>query len=111
MPFEPDGYTIFCDDIRQEVGNKTSLMGVYGPEMFVNQPFPAAMHRMGFHIMYREDPHAPMEDITLPDYPDISSQERTAAIERWGAGAVWAATRARRSTFLSRSKRRLKRHS
>src|SRR5262245_49964748 len=33
-----------------------------------------------------------------PDYPDISSQERTAAIERWDTGAVWAATRARRST-------------
>src|SRR5262245_40758247 len=47
----------------------------------------------------------------LLDYPDISSQERTAAIERWYLGAVSAATRARRSTFLSRSKRRLKRHS
>jgi hypothetical protein len=25
----------FCDDIRPEVGNKTSLMGIYGGELFV----------------------------------------------------------------------------
>lgn len=27
----------FCDDIRSEVGNKTSLMGVYSGDMFVPQ--------------------------------------------------------------------------
>lgn len=68
MSNKPDGYTIFCDDIRQEVGNKASLMGIYGHEMFVHQPFPTAMHRMGFHITYREDPHAPMRNMTLCIY-------------------------------------------
>lgn len=28
-------HTIFCDDVRQEVGNKVSFMGIYGPQMFV----------------------------------------------------------------------------
>jgi hypothetical protein len=26
----------FCDDVRQEVGNKISLMGCYGPDMLVH---------------------------------------------------------------------------
>jgi len=28
-------YFIICDDIREEVGNKMSFMGVYGPDIFV----------------------------------------------------------------------------
>lgn len=31
---------IFCDDIRQEIGNKTSFMGIYNGEMFFSE-FPA----------------------------------------------------------------------
>ena len=50
---------------------------------------------------------------TIPDYPGISAAflRRTAAIWRWGLGATVTAKRARRSRFLGRSKRRLKRHS
>lgn len=32
---EPHGYTIFCDDIREEVGNKISYMGRYISELNV----------------------------------------------------------------------------
>ena len=28
-------HTIFCDDLRQEVGNKVSFMGCYQGELFV----------------------------------------------------------------------------
>jgi hypothetical protein len=65
MPHKLDGYTIFCDDIRQEIGNKQSLMGIYGTEMHVHKPFPTAMHRMGFHIVLREDLDAPLTNMTL----------------------------------------------
>src|SRR5262245_49177154 len=68
MPNNPDGYTIFCDDIRQEVGNKASLMGIYGSDLLVHQAFPTAMHRMGFYINYREDPYAPLNNMTLCIY-------------------------------------------
>lgn len=34
-PREPFGYTIFCDDIREEVGNKLTLVGVYTDRMGV----------------------------------------------------------------------------
>jgi hypothetical protein len=49
----------------------------------------------------------------IPDYPGISAAflRRTAAIWQWGLGATVTAKRARRSKFLGRSKRRLKRHS
>lgn len=32
---KPYGVTLFCDDIRQEVNGKTTLVGVYGPELIV----------------------------------------------------------------------------
>lgn len=38
----PVAYTIFCDDLRQEVGNKISYMGVFQGMMFV-QAFPVTL--------------------------------------------------------------------
>lgn len=35
----------FCDDVRQEIGNKFSLMGCYGTKMFVTS-FPATLPRL-----------------------------------------------------------------
>lgn len=33
-------YTIICDDIREEVGNKVTFVGTYGPYIFVSKiPF------------------------------------------------------------------------
>ena len=76
------------------------------------EPLWAAANELDAFIMVHPTGVAGAERLkSYLDYPDISSQERTAAIERWYLGAVSAATRARRSTFLSRSKRRLKRHS
>jgi hypothetical protein len=37
------GYTIFCDDIRDEMGGKHSLIGSYGGLMIVHVPFPATL--------------------------------------------------------------------
>jgi hypothetical protein len=34
-PSFPCGFVTFCDDIRQEIGGKTTLVGVYGPQMNV----------------------------------------------------------------------------
>ena len=33
--------------------------------MTLGQPFPTQMLRMGFHIIYREDPRAPLHNMTL----------------------------------------------
>ncbi len=37
------GYTIFCDDIREEAGGKHSFMGTYGGLMIIHVPFPATL--------------------------------------------------------------------
>lgn len=41
----PVAYTIFCDDLRQEVGNKVSYMGVYQGMMFV-EAFPFVLPKL-----------------------------------------------------------------
>jgi len=35
MKFAKETFTILCDDIRQEMGNKISLMGTYGKDVIV----------------------------------------------------------------------------
>lgn len=35
----------FCDDVRQEIGNKYSLMGCYGPELIINK-LPATLAKL-----------------------------------------------------------------
>jgi hypothetical protein len=35
MKFAKEMFTILCDDIRQEMGNKISLMGTYGKDVIV----------------------------------------------------------------------------
>lgn len=35
----------FCDDVRQEIGNKYSLMGCYGPELIINK-LPATLPKL-----------------------------------------------------------------
>jgi hypothetical protein len=40
------GYTIFCDDIRQEIGNKLSFIGIYTGLMQIHVPFPVTLPRL-----------------------------------------------------------------
>jgi hypothetical protein len=44
------GYTIFCDDIRQEVGGKISFVGVYSGTIFVHGEFPVTLPKFAFGI-------------------------------------------------------------
>jgi hypothetical protein len=44
------GYTIFCDDVRQELGGKISFIGVYSGTMFVHGEFPLTLPKFGFGI-------------------------------------------------------------
>ena len=74
--------TIYCDDIRQEVGGKLSLIGVYNGVMYVPQ-FPAILPKLWIKATYvcsRDDPpkslkmrvyknNEPMADLdALPEY-------------------------------------------
>ena len=50
----PHGHTIFCDDVRQEVGGKVSFMGVYNGALYIAGQFPQTLPRLGFAITYSE---------------------------------------------------------
>lgn len=51
LPVTPFGNTVFCDDIRAEVGGKHSFMGVYRGELIV-PVLPATLPTFGFVISY-----------------------------------------------------------
>jgi hypothetical protein len=63
---EPVGFTIFCDDIRQEVGGKTSLIGIYNGVMLIHSTFPATLPKFGFRIEFLEPAQLALErDFTV----------------------------------------------
>jgi hypothetical protein len=49
MPSGVHGFVMFCDDIRQEVGGKHSLIGCYQGSLFVEQ-VPATIQKFGVYI-------------------------------------------------------------
>jgi len=56
--------TIYCDDIRQEVGGKLSLMGVYNAVMFVPQ-FPATLPKLWILATYAVPYDEPPKSLKL----------------------------------------------
>ena len=75
------GSTIFCDDIRQEVAGKYSLMGIYENEMLFQTEPPWVLQKMCLLIKYTETHGGFDEDlrmtVTLPgdqkDKPSLVS--------------------------------------
>jgi len=58
---------IICDDIRQEVGGKVTLVGVYEDRIMINAPSPEAVRwpvklKLGFFIRLLNDGTAPDMD-------------------------------------------------
>src|SRR5438445_2168364 len=60
---EPYGFSVFCDDIRAEVGGKASFIGVYNSIMFMPS-FPAVLPKFGIIIFFNE----PAEMIRTRDF-------------------------------------------
>jgi hypothetical protein len=51
---DPFGVAIFCDDIREEVGGKISLIGCYGVDMqFQGVSFPVVLPKFGIFVTAR----------------------------------------------------------
>jgi hypothetical protein len=55
---------IVCDDVREELGNKRSLMGVYENAIVVDA-FPAVIPRLCFVMKARTPADRPFESLTL----------------------------------------------
>ncbi|MBL8446728.1 MAG: hypothetical protein JNJ44_04860 [Zoogloeaceae bacterium] len=58
------GVTTFCDDIRQERGNKYSLMGCYGHELILDE-IPAILPRVCAHVVVSMPISALPENLTI----------------------------------------------
>ena len=54
----------FCDDVRQEIGNKFSLMGCYGTDLYVPS-FPFRLPKLCAFVHVRTDRAHPFERLTL----------------------------------------------
>lgn len=48
--WEPHGFTIFCDDLREEKSGKTTYVGVYADTMYIVGDLPTAIPSLHFAI-------------------------------------------------------------
>ncbi len=62
------GFSLFCDDIRAEVGGKFSVMGVYQTDMIFQQEPPFTLAKFAILVKYYELPDIFHEDITMKVY-------------------------------------------
>jgi hypothetical protein len=66
---DPFGATIFCDDIREELHGKTSLIGVYGNELVSYSEFPISLPKLGFYVTVCFPANGPLvSDVKLHIY-------------------------------------------
>jgi hypothetical protein len=59
------GYTIFCDDIRNEIGGKTTFVGVYDGILNIHGEFPFLLAKFGLGIRYMEKRDAFKDDVII----------------------------------------------
>lgn len=67
-PQTPTGYTIFCDDIREEVGGKRTYVGVYSGDIIVTEPLPVTLSKLALAINLMFSPDDERHDIRLKVY-------------------------------------------
>ena len=71
----PGGYVTFCDDIREEVGNKATLVGCYTGEMVIAGDLPTTITQICAQIVYRDDPRTFPKDVTLKMVRQVSGSD------------------------------------
>jgi hypothetical protein len=78
----PRGYTIICDDIREETSKKLTLVGTYGPSMTVRGTFPIVLPKLCFLVHYIERSGVEEGPLTLCIYfPGDDDDEPTVRSE------------------------------
>ena len=64
-PHLPSGYTIFCDDLRQEVSGKVTIVGAYSGGMQIVAEGPISLPRFAAMVLLWTDPAAPRKGLVL----------------------------------------------
>jgi hypothetical protein len=62
------GYSIFCDDIRNEAGGKLSFIGCYNGVIFISDPFPLVLPKLCVHIHILSPASRPFSSIDVRCY-------------------------------------------
>lgn len=62
------GYSIFCDDIRNEVGGKLSFIGCYNSAIFVSHDFPCVLSKFCIHTYVVTSADQPFRSLFLRCY-------------------------------------------
>ena len=69
MSSQRAAWSIVCDDIRQEVGNKISFMGIYQSELLLAQ-FPSTLPRLCFAVYARTPASQPFKQLLFKIFRD-----------------------------------------
>lgn len=57
---------VFCDDVRHEIGNKVSLIGIYGGEMLIQtSALPVLLPKLGVHVFINTPIKKPFKRATV----------------------------------------------
>jgi len=71
--------TIYCDDVRSEIGNKLSFMGIYGPNILLNE-FPAILSKLCAVMSLHLPADTQAENVTFSLYKDDEEIGRSTAL-------------------------------
>lgn len=64
-PFKPHGFTIFCEDLREEKTGQTTYVGVYGDAMYTDIPLPISLSQLSMAIHLFDEPRDVPTTITI----------------------------------------------
>ena len=83
-PYLPSGHSIFCDDIRQEISGKRTIIGMYATHLFVPH-IPCTLPMLSIYITFRDEISSPSDVIFRVFFErfegDQSIESQTRALE------------------------------
>jgi len=62
------GYSIFCDDIRNEAGGKLSFIGCYNGVIFISGQFPLVLPKLCVHTHVFSPASKPFNSLVVRDF-------------------------------------------
>jgi hypothetical protein len=62
-------HVLYCDDVRNEVSNKTSLIGVYGADLLASE-IPMVVPKLAMVITVAGDASDPIENLSIAVFRD-----------------------------------------
>lgn len=77
----PRGFSVFCDDIREEINNKFSYIGVYQGVLFTYLPLPLTLPKFCVAVSYVQSPTDEVRPVTIKLLMDRQGQESTIILE------------------------------